>query len=256
MHIIDNNVNLLYYEIRLYEYLERIFNMKIFAIADTHLSGMPPSKPMSIFGAKWTNHWTKISTDWQKQVTDNDYVLLAGDISWAMKLEEALPDLEAITALPGKKIMIRGNHDFCWQTISKMQKAINNKIIFIHNNYTQVNDLAICGSRGWLCPGDSLFKDNDLPIYNREISRIKTSLDSAKKAGINRIILMLHYPPTFDLNISTGFTDLIDTYRVEICLFGHLHNEAIIKAPVGIRNNTIYYLVSCDALDFKLKRIL
>ena len=230
--------------------------MKIFAIADTHLSGKPPVKPMHIFGEHWTGHWEKIQADWLSRVSPEDTVLLAGDISWAMKLDDAMADLDEIIALPGKKIMIRGNHDYWWQTLTKMNKAVSGKISFLQNNYVTAGDYAICGSRGWICPEDPAFSADDLPIYNREIQRVKMSLEAAKQAGFSQIILMLHYPPLYHQSQSSGFTGLFSEYNVKMCIYGHLHSEAISYAPAGIINGTDCCLVSCDSLDFKLKQIV
>lgn len=229
--------------------------MNIFAIADTHLSGNPPSKPMYIFGEHWAGHWEKIKTDWLARVKPEDTVLLAGDISWAMKLEDALEDLEEIMSLPGNKIMIRGNHDYWWQTLTKMNKAVQGKLTFIQNNFTTSGDWAICGSRGWLCPEDPSFGDDDLPIYQREVERVKMSLEAAHKAGFTRKLLMLHYPPLYHQSQSSDFTRLFSDYQVELCIYGHLHSEAINYAPTGMINGTMCVLVSCDALDFKLKQL-
>lgn len=229
--------------------------MNIFAIADTHLSGNPPAKPMHIFGEHWTGHWEKIKADWLARVEPADTVLIAGDISWAMKLEEALPDLEEIISLPGSKIMIRGNHDYWWQTLTKMNKAVQGRITFIQNTFATAGDLAICGSRGWLCPEDPSFTDEDLPIYKREVERIKTSLEAAHKAGYARKILMLHYPPLYHQSDSSDITRLFANYQVELCIYGHLHSDAINYAPTGIINGTRCMLVSCDALNFKLMQL-
>ncbi len=231
--------------------------MKIFAIADTHLSGEPPAKPMSIFGTHWTGHWEKIKTSWQEQVSDGDVVLIAGDISWAMKLPDALVDLNAIASLPGRKIIVRGNHDYWWQTVSKMTKAIEGKIEFLNNNFAPAGEWAICGSRGWTCPEDPLFKKNqDQPIFDRELLRVEASLQSACDAGFTRIILMLHFPPFYNHYSNTGFANLITKYNVEICIYGHLHSESIKNAATGLINCTAYHLISCDALDFQVKQLI
>jgi hypothetical protein len=229
--------------------------MNIFAIADTHLSGIPPFKPMSVFGDHWQNHWEKISTDWLLKVSPDDAVLLAGDISWAMKFEQAIVDLDRIASLPGKKILIRGNHDYWWQTLGKMNTIIGNRLTFIQNNYISLGDFAVCGSRGWICPEDPDFAADDEPIYQRELGRVRNSLVAARTAGHQRIILLLHYPPLYN-NTASGFTQLLSEFEVELCVYGHLHDEAIKNAPLGNINGTIYHLVSCDALDFKLKQLI
>ncbi len=230
--------------------------MKIFAIADTHLSGQPPTKPMDIFGTHWHNHWEKIKNHWLCNVSKEDTVLLAGDISWAMKLSEAMFDLNAIIELPGRKIIIRGNHDYWWQTLSKMNKAVDNKLTFLQNNFAAVGSYAVCGSRGWLCPGDRSFTTDDEAIYQRELLRVRASLDAARAAGFEQLILMLHYPPVNDKHEPSGFTDLFTEYGVAQCLFGHLHSESAATAPTGIINGTACHLVACDALDFRLKQII
>jgi predicted phosphohydrolase len=229
--------------------------MKIFAIADTHLSGKPPAKPMDIFGDHWRDHWTKIKADWLARVAPEDTVLIAGDISWAMKLSNALEDLEEIAALPGKKILIRGNHDYWWQTVSKMTAAVGGRLTFLHNSFDVVGGWAVCGSRGWLTPTDPAFTPDDLPIYQRELGRTRASLEAARAAGHERLILMLHYPPRTG-DAASGFTDLLAEFSVAVCVFGHLHNEAAYNLPAGEINGTCCYLVSCDALDFKLKEIV
>ena len=229
--------------------------MKIFAIADIHLSGLPPFKPMSFFGDHWQDHWKNICTDWLSRVTPDDVILLAGDISWAMKLDQALIDLDAIAELPGRKILIRGNHDYWWQTLGKLKAAVGGRLSFIQNNYVNLSTLAVCGSRGWICPEDPCFRETDAPIFQRELGRVRNSLAAARSAGHQRIILMLHYPPLYN-NQPSGFTQLLAEFAVEICIYGHLHDEAIKSAPQGTINNTVLHLVSCDALGFKLKQIM
>ncbi len=230
--------------------------MKIFAIADTHLSGIPPAKPMSIFGRHWEGHWDKIKASWQERVAPEDVVLIAGDISWAMKLPEALIDLSAITCLPGRKIIVRGNHDYWWQSVSKMTKAVEGSIEFLNNSFASAGEWAICGSRGWTCPEDPLFKTADQPIFDRELLRVEASLSAARNAGFSRLLLMLHFPPFYDHNIEKGFAGLISKYNAEICIYGHLHGESIKNAATGIINGAAYHLVSCDALDFQVIQII
>jgi predicted phosphohydrolase len=184
-------------------------------------------------------------------------VLLAGDISWAMKLPDALPDLNAIAGLPGRKILVRGNHDYWWQTISKMVKATEGNFEFINNNFTAAGEWAICGSRGWICPEDPLFKSKDQAIFDRELLRVEASLKAARTAGYSQIILMLHFPPFYNHLTTSGFANLINSYQVSICIYGHLHSEAAIKAAAtGLLNGTTYHLVSCDALGFTIKQLI
>ena len=232
--------------------------MKIFAIGDTHLSGEPPFKPMHIFGDHWLDHWQKIQADWSAVVGPDDVVLLPGDLSWAMKLEDAMPDLTAIGDLPGQKFLIRGNHDYWWQTLAKMQRLCPPSLHFIQNNYYELPELnvALCGTRGWIVPTDPCFTEADQTIYDREIGRLRTSLTAATTVAHAVIITMLHYPPLLQGNDSNGFLDLLDEFAVQHCIYGHLHDKSVDFAFTGRRKGTEFHLVSCDALHFQLKRIM
>jgi predicted phosphohydrolase len=232
--------------------------MKIFAIGDTHLSGEPPFKPMHIFGDHWLDHWQKIQANWLAAVEPEDIVLLPGDLSWAMKLEDALPDLTAIAALPGQKFLIRGNHDYWWQTLAKLQRLCPPSLHFIQNNYYELPELnlALCGTRGWIVPSDPGFTEADQAIYDREIGRLRASLQAARTAAHDVIITLLHYPPLMQKDDSNGFLDLLDEFAVKHCIYGHLHDKSIEIAFTGRRHKTEFHLVSCDALNFKLKRIM
>ena len=229
--------------------------MKIYAIGDLHLSGSPPYKPMHIFGENWRNHFDKIKASWEKEVSVNDIVIIAGDTSWALKLKEALIDLRTINELPGKKVFVRGNHDYWWASVTKMQNLLDNNCFFIHNNYYAGDNVAICGSRGWISPKDPSFTENDQKIYDHELLRVETSLQMACNDGFNNIILALHYPPLYTDNLETGFSLLCEKYNVKATVYGHLHNESITSAYQGLYKNTQYHLVSADAIDFKLKKI-
>jgi predicted phosphohydrolase len=229
--------------------------MKIFAVADTHLSGSPPVKPMHVFGEHWVEHWEKIKRDWEKRVAADDLVLVAGDISWAMKFEEALVDLEAIASLPGQKILVKGNHDYWWQGLKKMNEAMQGRVTFLHNTFFAAGKLAVCGSRGWICPEEALFDATDQAIYQRELARVEASLAAAQSAGCTQIILMLHFPPFSAKSQTSGFVDLIKKYGVHTCVYGHLHDEAAAFARTGSIDGTYYYLVSCDFLGFNLQEI-
>ncbi|MDU2065519.1 MAG: metallophosphoesterase [Sporomusaceae bacterium] len=231
--------------------------MNVFALGDPHLSGEPPSKPMYIFGEHWRGHWEKLKADWEKKVTDEDAVLLVGDISWAMKWQDALVDLEAIAALPGQKYLIRGNHDYWWQTIGKMQRLAPPSLHFMQNNFYELpeKNLALCGTRGWMLPQDPNFKEADQAIFDREVLRLDASLAAARKSGNSQMIVLLHYPPLFSPTDQNKILDLIDTYEVTHCLYGHLHDQSVKGAFQGKRNETTYHLVSCDSLNFTLKQI-
>ena len=230
--------------------------MNIFAISDLHLSGNPPSKPMKKFGNHWESHWEKIQSSWLNTVTGEDVILIPGDISWAMKFEEALIDLNELNSLPGQKILVRGNHDYWWQTITKMRNCMGPKFQFLQNSYISYSDWAICGSRGWIYPSDPTFKAGDNIIYQRELLRVEASLKSALSAGFSKIILLLHYPPFIFEHPHSGFKDLIDKYGVALCVYGHLHGASINSGPQHVIGQTEYILVSCDALNFTLKKII
>ena len=230
--------------------------MNIYAIGDLHLSGDPPSKPMSIFDACWQNHWHKIKLHWQNTVTANDVVIVCGDTSWAMKLNDALEDLTAIDQLPGKKVFIRGNHDFWWTSISKMQKSLSDNCFFLHNNFHAFADIAICGSRGWLTPNQEEFTAADNKIYQKELQRVEYSLAQAQSSDYEKIILALHYPPLYIDKQPTGFSELCAKYQVQQCVYGHLHAQSIEFGYQGVCQTTDYHLVSADAINFTLQKII
>lgn len=230
--------------------------MSIYAIGDLHLSGEPPAKPMEIFGAHWLNHKEKIKNNWLQTVQENDTVIICGDISWALQLAEAQADLNWIAALPGKKILLRGNHDYWWTTIKKMQQFTENKFSFLQNNCLTAEDCAICGTRGWLLPSSDNFTDSDDKIYQREAIRLELSLQAAQQQNPTQIIVAMHYPPLFAADEETVFTALMEKYQVKHCIYGHIHGENKISTFEGIRRGINYKLVSCDTQNFTLYKIL
>lgn len=231
--------------------------MHIFAIGDLHLSGEPPTKPMEIFGEHWAGHKEKIKQNWLEQVKSEDVVLVCGDISWAMNLKEGLEDLYWLATLPGRKLLIRGNHDYWWTSLSKMKQQLGNRFEFIQNNDVVILDkLAICGTRGWLLPSAESFSDEDSKIYQREGIRLELSLQAAAKQGAEDYIVMLHYPPLFAPEEQTIFTDLMEKYHVANCVYGHIHGENRISTFEGLRQGVNYKLVSCDTQKFRLYKVL
>ncbi|SHJ34057.1 hypothetical protein SAMN02745975_01867 [Geosporobacter subterraneus DSM 17957] len=229
--------------------------MKIYVIGDLHLSGSV-EKPMGVFGLHWENHHEKIEYHWKAQVRDEDLVLVPGDISWAMRLEEAMIDLQWIHQLPGKKVLLRGNHDYWWGSVTKLNHLFQN-MFFLQNNSFQFGDYSICGTRGWLCANPYKFDAQDEKVYNRELQRLKLSLESTKGTGKNKIIVMTHYPPTNDKMEPSGFTEIYEAYGVEKVVYGHLHgSDGFRGALQGIHKGVQYYLTSCDFLDFKPLRIV
>ncbi len=224
--------------------------MNIYAIGDLHLSFANP-KPMDIFGDNWTDHPEKIKQAWEERITADDVTLLPGDLSWAMNLEEAQLDLEYIAKLPGRKIILRGNHDYWWSTVSKVRKAVDPSIQVVQNDSLQIGDITIAGTRGWDCPGGYRFDEHDQQIYEREVGRLKLSLDHAMKNGAQRIWVMLHYPPTNEKHQPSGFLDVLKQYPVEKVIYGHLHGKDGHRCALQGRHDEIdYHLVACDYLEF------
>ena len=230
--------------------------MAIWALADLHLSHDQP-KPMDIFGEAWENHVEKIAANWRRVVGENDLVIVPGDISWAMELSGARPDLDWIAALPGQKLLVRGNHDYWWSSISKVRAALPPRLAALQNDHYVFGDWAICGTRGWLCPGEEGFDEaHDEKIYRREIGRLQLSLDSARRAGRSRIIVALHYPPFNRQNSPSGFTRLLEDYAVSYCVFGHIHDGGRERIFQGERGGVTYRFVACDGVDFTPVRVV
>ncbi|AOY78495.1 metallophosphoesterase [Clostridium formicaceticum] len=229
--------------------------MALYAIGDLHLSSKV-DKPMDIFGPQWTMHHEKIKEHWYNNVKQEDTVLVPGDISWGINMEEAMEDLKWIEALPGKKILLKGNHDYWWSSITKLNDTFAT-LKFLQNNYFAYEDYAICGTRGWISPNGNKFTQQDEKVYYREVHRLKLSLDSAKKAGYTKIVCMLHYPPTNEQHEPSLFTEVCEEYGVSMVIYGHLHGKESYDAGVkGIYHGIPYYLVSCDYLEFQLYQLL
>ena len=225
--------------------------MKIFAIGDLHLES-GTGKTMDRFGEHWHNHDLRIFDAWERTVSDDDLVLIAGDTSWAMRLEEVLPDLARIGGMKGRKLLIKGNHDYWWESASKLRKVLDPSIEILNAASTVIGRVAIAGTRGWTCPNDSFFEQHDQKIYEREVGRLASALRPLRdrKADYDSLIVALHYPPTNDKHEPSGFTELIDEYGADACVYGHMHGEHIKSALTGVREQTSYWLVSADAVDF------
>ncbi|NLY87920.1 MAG: serine/threonine protein phosphatase [Clostridiales bacterium] len=233
--------------------------MKIFAIADLHLSlNESTNKPMGVFGEEWENHAERLKEAWGEIVSERDIVLIPGDISWALRLQEAMPDIEWIHSLPGIKILSKGNHDLWWSKI-KYLNSLYEDVIFLQNEsyYIESENIIICATRGWPYPGSDEYTKHDEKIYNREILRLKMGLDSArKKAPDAKIIVALHYPPAGQDGTETEFTKTLEEYGVWKCVYGHLHGQlAYGKGIKGEFRGVEYKLVSFDYLGAKPKLI-
>ncbi len=231
--------------------------MKVFSISDLHLSGCT-DKPMNIFGAGWEGHLEKIKADWQSKVSDDDIVLLCGDTSWGTVLEEGLFDLRSLTGLKGKKVFIRGNHDYWWNGITKLrQSAPDESFYFLQNDCVKFGNIIICGSRGWTCPGSADYTENDLRLYKREAERFKLCFNEVNKLRQegDRLLVMIHYPPFAPKLPDTDFTRLFEEYKSELVVFVHIHGETYFPYRT-VKNNIEYILTSCDKVGFSLQRIL
>ena len=249
--------------------------MQIFAISDPHLSLSTPDKNMQDFGDTWKDYQEKIKNNWEKNITDNDLVLIPGDISWAIKFKDALIDLEWIHDLPGKKVIIRGNHDYWWPSATKLKEALPPSISFIQNNSLNFGEISIAGSRLWdsteynfkdyinfvFNPKErkdlqgNIHKDLSERIFIREIERLKLSLEGIDKNAKTKIV-MTHYPPiSADLKDSK-VSKLLEKYNIDICIFGHLHNLKKEKKMFGEKNNIKYILTSADYINFSPVEIL
>lgn len=227
--------------------------MAIYAISDLHLSKAVPNKSMEMFGDKWLNYQDKIDKNWKSTINDCDTVLIAGDISWAISLDEAYEDFKYINSLPGNKIVIKGNHDFYFSTLTKVNNFLKenkfNTIKILNNNSYFVEGYNICGFRGWGTTESD--KTDDFKIYERELVRLKLSLDSINEEHKNDpIIVMTHFPP-FRPEIKKIFND----YNVQSCVYGHLHGEGHYMVYEGKIENTNYKMISGDYTDFKLIKL-
>ncbi len=232
--------------------------MAVYTIADLHLSGSV-NKPMDIFGYKWQDHAQKIERAWTRLVTDADTVVIPGDISWGIDLDEAMVDLLWIDRLPGKKIISKGNHDYWWSTVTKMKRAFEEHgittIDFLHNNAFSADGLIICGTRGWYSEEKQQAKETTdyRKIVTREAARLETSLAAAKKLAEGTDapapIVFLHFPAVFNSFICRELIDVMHKYGVRRCYFGHIHGTYTVPAHTdfeGIR----FSLISADFLDF------
>lgn len=222
--------------------------MKIFALADLHLS-FSKAKPMDIFGPAWYDHHLKIAENWKNVVCEEDWVLICGDISWAMHLEEAGEDLQFIAGLPGNKVLIRGNHDYWWKGISKVRKFLPQGITAIQNDYAAVGHLAVCGTRGWNLPSKQT-PEEDEKIYQREIIRAEISLSNAEKDGFREKIFMMHFPPFLNGELDAGFARLFAKYNVGWCVYGHMHGSDHKYAVEGVIEGVRYIFAAADFTDF------
>ena len=234
--------------------------MAIYTIADLHLSFLE-DKPMDIFGDNWENHAEKIKKNWIEQVKEEDFVILPGDFSWAMYLKDTKLDFEYLNGLPGSKILLKGNHDYWWTTLAKMNEFIQennfNNIHFLYNNSYLIENKIIVGTRGW----NILDTENDSKMIKRENARLELSIkDGLSRYGEDKeIIAFMHYPPINKNDIlandKTDFVKTFEKYNIHRCYYGHLHGTSHKDAIEGTVNGIDYKLISADYLNFTLQKI-
>lgn len=231
--------------------------MSLFSIADLHLS-QSCNKPMDKFGSRWTNHTEKLIHRWNAVVTDRDTVVVPGDISWAISLEEALADLKLIDSLPGTKLLGKGNHDYWWGTLTKMNDFLSTNgietIKFIYNNAYELEDYIVCGTRGWYVEEklQSVETAEYQKIVNRENARLEICLKEALKLkgdGDKPILVYLHFPPVFKNFICRELVDTMKKYNINNCYFGHMHGQYNVPRTFEFEGINMT-LISSDFLDF------
>lgn len=221
--------------------------MSLFAIADVHLS-LGADKPMDIFPG-WDDYVARLEQNWRSLVTDDDTVVIAGDISWAMKLTETKPDFAFLHSLPGKKLILKGNHDLWWTTLRKMEEFIRienfDSIGFVHNNAFLADGLAVCGTRGWF------FDDvgADRKVIAREAGRLARSIEEGIKIGAEPVVF-LHYPPVYAGQRCDEIMEVLHRYHIQRCYYGHIHGAGRVGAAVGPVEGIEMRLIACDALRF------
>lgn len=227
--------------------------MALFVIGDTHLS-FATNKPMDIFGG-WNDYVNRLQTNWNEVVTQDDTVVIAGDISWAMNFEQLKPDFEFINQLNGQKIILKGNHDYWWNTMKKMGNFIEENgfhtIKILYNNAYKIDDVVVCGSRGWFYDASG---EQDTKVLAREVGRLKMSIEEGRKLGDN-IIAFLHYPPVMGNEVCSEICDVLLKENIEKCYYGHLHGDFTNYTPYKIIDKTEFMLISADYLGFSPKLI-
>lgn len=223
--------------------------MAVYTIADLHLS-LDGKKPMDVFPG-WNDYVSRLTKNWNALVTPQDTVVIAGDISWAMKLEDADLDFAYLDRLPGKKLLLKGNHDYWWSTRKKIEAYLTGRgfstLSIVHNSAVPVGEIAVCGTRGWLYNAET---PEDQKIVNREVGRLTTSLKEAESLGL-RPVVFLHYPPLYDDQCCEEILDVLKEWNIRDCYFGHIHgSQAAKRAVVGEYSGIKMHLISCDTVQF------
>lgn len=224
--------------------------MRLFAISDLHLS-FGVDKPMDIFGPQWVGHADKIRESWDSRITEDDWVLVGGDTSWGLSLDQAKPDLDWLGARPGQKILIKGNHCTWWTSRSKVEAVIDDSIHLLQNDAHQLPDgTVVVGSRLWDPPDAPWADEKAAKIFKRELGRLKLSIEAGQKLGGTRMIALIHYPPRYTDGRVTEAVAMLEAAGVEACIYGHLHGKDHKYGFQGEAGGIRYYLTACDAIDF------
>lgn len=234
----------------------RKFDLKVYAISDLHLS-TSVDKPMDIFGAGWVNHFEVLKSEWENTVEDCDVVLMPGDFSWAMRTEEVLSDFALFDGLKGSKVILRGNHDYWWNTIGGVRKTVPQGFYALQNDVLRFDDLLICGTRGWVCPDRGALSQEDNKIYLREIERFKLSLNQLKqqRKPTDRVICIFHFPPFNARYEENEFIRLLIANDIHTVVYGHLHGKDSRAELFMNKFNIDFYLVSSDLVKNRLTEI-
>jgi len=224
----------------------------LYALADLHLSSSG-SKPMDVFGELWRGHADRMADGWDRQVRPEDTVLLAGDLSWAVDLEEAAPDLAWIGSRPGRKLLLRGNHDGWWTSLAKVRRALPAGCEPLQNDATRVGEWVVLGTRGWLQPEDPLANEADEKVFRRELGRLRLSVEAADRRFGRTAprLAMVHYPPWLLDREPSEVVPILHDAGVTVCVYGHLHGDDHRLARTGRHRGIDYYFVAADAVGFQ-----
>ena len=226
--------------------------MSLFVIGDLHLS-LSVDKPMDVFGGQWENYEKKL-LDGFSAVKPDDTVVLLGDLSWGLNFEQAREDFRFIEGLPGRKLVVKGNHDYWWATVSKLERLLAesgvNSVKFLHNTSFQYENMALCGTRGWFFEEEKSGA-HDEKVFNRELCRLRASLEHGASRGVGETLCFLHYPPLYEGYRCDEIVDMMNEYGVKRCYYAHLHGAGRGRAIEGTYRGITYALVSADHVDFK-----
>jgi len=230
---------------------------RLFAIADLHLS-LIGSKPMDRFGEIWVDHAQTMARRWDALVSAEDWLLLPGDLSWARNEKEVQPDLEWIEARPGKKLLLRGNHDSWWGSRAKLEALLPPSCTALMHDAAQIGDLVVVGARGWTAPDDPIAGPSDGKLFQREISRLKLSIEDADRRfdRTNRRIAMTHFPPLLLGRSPSDVVPLLQAANVRLCAYGHLHGDDHRLAVDGEVEGVDYKFVAADAIEMRPRLIM